>query len=85
MSASLTQANININNQFDFSKGWSGELTGYYTLKEQELQEIVDPTGQVGFGISKQLFKNKGTIKFAVRDVFYTQAMKGNTTFDRCH
>lgn len=78
---SLTQGNFNINNQFRFKKGWGAELSGFFTSSEQELQEITDPTGQVGVGVSKQILKNKGTLKFTFRDIFYTQAMKGNTTF----
>jgi iron complex outermembrane receptor protein len=78
---SLTQGNFNINNQFRFNKGWAAELSGFFTSSEQELQEITDPTGQIGVGVSKQVFGNKGSIKFTIRDIFYTQAMKGNTIF----
>ena len=77
----LTQFNLNLNNQFSFKRGWSGELTGVYQHSEQELQEITDPTGQVGIGLAKQLFRNRSTLKLSWRDVFYTQAMKGNTIF----
>lgn len=81
LRSSLTQFNFNINNQFTFNKGWSGEISGFMQLHEQELQEITDPTGQLIAGISKQVFKGKGTLRFLVRDIFYTQAMKGNTIF----
>ena len=80
-TASLTQGNVNINNQFKFNKGWSGELSGFYNSSEQELQEITDPTGQVGIGVTKLVLKNKGSLKLSFRDIFYTQAMKGNTVF----
>lgn len=79
--ASLTQANFNLNNQFNFSKGWSAELSGFYILREQELQEVTYPTGQLSFGIAKQILKNKGTIKFTARDILYTQKMEGFTNF----
>ena len=52
-------------------------------LWEQELQEITDPTGQLIAGVSKQILKGKGTLRFLVRDIFYTQAMKGNTIFNQ--
>lgn len=81
LRSSLTQFNFNINNQFNFDKGWGAELSGFMQLHEQELQEITDPTGQLIAGISKQVFKGKGTLRFLVRDIFYTQAMKGNTIF----
>ncbi len=78
---SLNTLNMNINNQFRFGKGWSGEISGYYLGFEQELQEITDPSGQLGIGIAKTILKNKGTVKLSARDLFYTQWMKGNTVF----
>ncbi|RZK46102.1 MAG: TonB-dependent receptor, partial [Pedobacter sp.] len=79
----LTQFNMNINNQFRFGKGWSAELSGFFVTKEQELQEITDPTGQIIAGIGKQVMKNKGSLKLSLRDIFYTQAMKGDTNFQQ--
>src|SRR4051812_39069671 len=53
-----------------------------YTSKSQsDIQEIVQPAGQVSAGLSKQVLKNKATVKLAVRDIFYTQWMKGLTHF----
>ncbi|MBL7699747.1 MAG: TonB-dependent receptor [Chitinophagaceae bacterium] len=81
--ASLTQGNININNQFVFPKGWSGELSAFFITNEQELQEVTYPTGQLSFGVGKQIFKNRGTIKFTARDILYTQKMEGFTNFSQ--
>ena len=81
-NAKITQANFSINNQFRFRKGWAAELTGFYITKSQnDLQEVLDPTGQVSAGVSKQVFKNKGTFRLTARDIFYTQAMQGWTDF----
>lgn len=81
-STSFTQMNTNITNQFRLGKGWSAELSAIYTTKsQQDLQEVLDPTGQVSIGVAKQVLKNKGTIKLSARDLFYTQAMAGLTTF----
>lgn len=81
--ASLTQGNFNLNNQFTFSKGWSAELSAFYIMREQELQEITYPTGQLSFGIAKQVMKNKGTLKLTARDMLYTQKMEGFTNFSQ--
>jgi len=78
----LTQFNMNLNNQFRFRKGWSAELSGFFVTKEQELQEITDPTGQIMAGVAKQVLNNKGSLKLSFRDIFYTQAMKGDTDFE---
>ncbi len=68
---------LNINNQFSFSNGWSAELSGNYTSRNRnEGQAIVLPFGQVSAGIAKQLLNNKASIKFNVRDIFYTQNPK---------
>ncbi|HEX2606729.1 MAG TPA: outer membrane beta-barrel protein [Flavisolibacter sp.] len=84
LKADVTQGNFSLNNQFRFKKGWAAELTGFYvTQSQQDIQEIVEPSGQVSAGLSKPVFKSKATLKFSVRDIFYTQAMKGFTTFQR--
>lgn len=82
MVANITQYNINLNNQFRLANGWSAELSAIYNSKSQhDIQEIVDPSGQVSIGISKSVLSNHGTLKFAFRDMFYTNWMKGLTTF----
>ncbi len=81
--ASLTQANFNLNNQFMFPNGWSGELSAFFVTNEQELQEVTYPTGQLSFGIAKQVFNNKGTVKLTVRDILYSQKMEGFTNFSQ--
>lgn len=78
----ITQANFNLNNQLRFKKGWSGEVTGFYVSRSQnDIQEFVDPAGQLSVGVAKTVLKSKGTVKASVRDIFYTQWMKGNTFF----
>ena len=80
--SSITQASMTLNNQFHFNKGWSAELTGFYITKSQnDLQEVLQPTGQVSAGLAKQVLKNKGSLKLTARDIFYTQAMEGLTQF----
>ena len=68
---------LNVNNQFIFTNGWSAELSGNYTSRNRnEGQAIMLPAGQVSAGIAKQLLNNKASIKFNVRDIFYTQNPK---------
>jgi iron complex outermembrane recepter protein len=79
----VNQFTINLNNQFRFKKGWSGELSGFYVSQSQhDIQEVVEPAGQLSVGVSKTVLKNKGTIRLAARDLFHTQWMKGFTLFD---
>jgi len=81
--ASITQLNLSMNNQFRFKKGWGAELSGFYLTRNQnDLQEVLDPTGQLSFGLSKQILQNRATIRLTFRDVFWTQSMAGWTYFE---
>ena len=80
--ASIKQVVFNLNNQFRFKKGWSAELSGFYITKHQnDIQEILEPFGQLSAGVSKQVIKSKGTIRLTFRDIFYSQKMEGLTQF----
>jgi len=81
--ATVNQLNISLNNQFQFKKGWAAEISGYYLSNSQiDLQETLTPQGEIGFGISKQILKNKGTLRFNMRDIFYTQNYSGYSKFE---
>ncbi|RYY56119.1 MAG: TonB-dependent receptor [Chitinophagaceae bacterium] len=80
--AEITQGNFNVNNQFRLARGWSAELSGFYTTRSQnDLQEVLDPNGSVSVGVAKQLLRDKATLRLALRDIFYTQRMQGLTHF----
>ncbi len=86
ITAEINQLTIHLNNQFRFGKNWSGEIAGNYTTRHQnDITEVLDPTGQLSVGVGRQLFKGKSSLKLVYRDVFYTQAMAGNTYFQHAH
>ncbi|HUR10472.1 MAG TPA: outer membrane beta-barrel family protein [Flavitalea sp.] len=72
---------LNVNNQLKFKKGWSAELSGWYRSKGVEGQMVLQPMGAVTAGISKQLWKGKGTVRLNMRDIFYTQVAHGSINF----
>jgi iron complex outermembrane recepter protein len=80
----LSASNIlfNVNNQFKFNKGWSAELSGFYRTKGIEGQIIIQPLGQMSAGVAKQVLKNKGTLRFNVRDIFHTNKAVGDINFE---
>jgi outer membrane receptor protein involved in Fe transport len=81
-TTTISQLNVNINNQLDLGKGYSGEVSGFYTTRARnDIQELLYPTGQVSVGMSKIVLKKKGTVKLSYRDLFYTNAMEGFTSF----
>ena len=82
LTARISQLNVSLNNQFQLKKGWGFEVSGYYQTKSQiDLQEWLKPQGELGFGVSKQILKNKGSLKLSVRDITYYQNYSGYSTF----
>lgn len=82
-TSTVNQLNFSLNNQFKFDKGWAAELSGYYLSKSQiDLQEVLTPQGELGIGVSKQIFNNKGSLRFNIRDIFHTQNYSGYSQFE---
>jgi iron complex outermembrane receptor protein len=63
--------------QFKFGKGWGAEISGFYRTKGLEGVIFVKPIGQMNLGFSKQVMKNKGSIRLNVRDVLNSNNFKG--------
>jgi iron complex outermembrane receptor protein len=80
----ISRANLfaKINNQFRFEKGWSAEISGWWSSRQVEGQIMIEPMGRVDAAIGKQILDNKGTIKLSVRDLFFTQIVKGKMSFN---
>ncbi|RYG04306.1 MAG: TonB-dependent receptor, partial [Chitinophagaceae bacterium] len=78
LDVSASNILFNINNQFNFGKGWSAELSGFYRSKGIEGQITIQPLGQVSGGVSKQVMKGKGSVRLNIRDMFYTNKVKGS-------
>jgi iron complex outermembrane receptor protein len=84
--ARVTQLNVSLNNQFQFKKGWGFEVSGYYQTKSQiDLQEWLTPQGELDLGVSKQIMKNKGTLRLSIRDITYYQNYSGYSTFQNAY
>lgn len=83
LEADITSFMANMSQRFTFKKGWAAEITGFYRSRAQEGGLIIaDPMGVVSFGASKQILKNKGTLKLNVSDPFWIQRFRGSTQFD---
>ncbi|OMP79141.1 outer membrane beta-barrel family protein [[Flexibacter] sp. ATCC 35208] len=59
---------VNFSEQFKFQKGWSGELSGFYWGPSYDGSKKVGSFGEVNVGVKKEM--GKGTLQFAVEDVF---------------
>jgi iron complex outermembrane receptor protein len=81
-TSTIDQLSMNASNQFILSKKYTAEISGSYITRSRiDLQELVYPSGQLSFGIAKQVMNKKGTLKLNARDVFYTTAYEGLTQF----
>jgi len=71
----------NMTNMFKFTNGWSAELSGWYRTSGIEGQILIQPLGQTSAAIAKQIMKEKASLKLGLRDMFYTQQVKGTIDF----
>jgi len=69
-------------NSFKLGKGFTGELSGLY-ISPSVWQGLIKSgaMGTVDAGLSKNVFKGKGTLKAAVSDIFQTMKWSGTTNF----
>lgn len=67
--------------QFKWGRGWGAELSGFYRTKGLEGVIFLDPIAQVSAGISRQVLKNKGTIRVNFRDMFAGAVYKGEIKY----
>jgi iron complex outermembrane receptor protein len=74
---SFSSFTANLTNNFNFGKGWSGELSGFYRYKAISSLTKMEPIYQVAFGLQKQVMKGSGTVRLNVRDPFAWQKFAG--------
>jgi hypothetical protein len=75
-------ADLRTNNTFTFKKGWTAELTGSVNSGGQYGFMVTDPQWAVGAGVQKLIMKNKGTLRFNITDIFWTNLPKAVITYD---
>lgn len=68
---------INVNNSFNFGKGWAGELSGEYITNFIDSQFSFGDFGSINLGLQKKIFKDKGSLKFSLSDALFTNRIRG--------
>ncbi|RZM23692.1 MAG: hypothetical protein EOO88_25340 [Pedobacter sp.] len=63
---------INMINQFQFGKGWSGEFGGYYASRDLNGQTVTAGMIRANAGIQKKIWKDKGSIRLNMEDIFHS-------------
>ncbi|MEP7163598.1 MAG: TonB-dependent receptor [Ferruginibacter sp.] len=81
VSIGITTFMAQVQQQFKFGKGWAGEISGFYRTKGLEGVIFIKSMSQVSAGISKQVLKNKGSVKLNVRDIFASNIFKGYSKY----
>ena len=75
-------ADLRTNNSFTFKKGWSAELNGSYSSGGQYGFMVSKPQWGVSAGVQKTIMKSKGTLRFNVSDIFWTNLPAGVITYN---
>ncbi len=75
-------ADIRTNNTFTFGKGWTGELNADLNTGGQYGFMVLDPQWGVGAGLQKIILKKKGTLRFNITDIFWTNLPKAVITYN---
>ena len=81
ISVGITSFMAQLQQQFKLGKGWSVEMNGFYQAKGLEGVIFIQPIAQVNGGISKQVLKNKGSIRITFKDIFAGSVFKGYSKY----
>lgn len=64
-------------NRFKFNQRWSAELGGRYISEIESAQFTVGGRGSANLAVQKKILKDKGSLKLAFNDIFYTNYNRG--------
>lgn len=65
--------NVSTNNSFVMGKkGWSSEINASVNSGGRYGFMVMDPQWQLSFGVQKTILKKKGTLRFNITDIFWT-------------
>lgn len=78
---SSTTMVMSASTSYKFGKDWTTELSGFYRSAGYDGVFNISPLGELNFGVSKPVLKNKGTLRLSVRDILWTQAAKGEIKY----
>ena len=73
---------LRTNNTFTFTKGWTTELNGSFNSGGQYGFMVTDPQWGLSAGVQKTIMKNKGTIRFNISDIFWTNLPRAVITYN---
>lgn len=81
ISAGIVVFMMQAQQQFKWGKGWAAEVSGVYRSKGLEGVIYIQPIVQFSAGFSKQVLKEKGSVRLNVRDIFAGGVFKGHSKY----
>ena len=73
---------VRTNNTFTLKKGWAAELNANFNSGGQYGFMVTDPQWGIAAGVQKTVLKNKGTVRFNMTDIFWTNLPKAVITYN---
>ncbi len=68
---------INAYNTIQFSKKWSGEISGQYITNVEDAQFTIGDYGFISIGCQRKILNDLGTLKLNLSDVLFTNQIRG--------
>ncbi len=81
VSIQVTTFQAQLQQQFKFGNGWTTEISGFYRTKGLEGVINIKSLWQANAGVSKQVLKNKGSIKININDIFASSVFNGYSRY----
>lgn len=81
VTISATTGMFNVMEQFRFNKGWGAELSGFGRTEGVDGVFRIKGFGMMNIGVSKQMMKNKGSLRLSIRDLLWSQKIKGESRY----
>jgi len=75
-------ADLRTNNTFTFKKGWTAEFYANYNTGGQYGFMVTRPQWGIGTGVQKTVMKGKGTMRFNITDIFWTNLPRATITYN---
>lgn len=73
---------MRMNNTFTLKNDWTTELNANFSSGGQYGFMVLDPTWGLDAGVQKLIIKKKGTLRFSITDIFWTNLPKAVITYD---
>jgi hypothetical protein len=75
-------ADLRTNNTFTFKKGWTAELNFNYSTGGRYGYMVARPQWGLSTGVQKTVLKGKGTLRFNMTDIFWTNLPRATITYE---